>query len=60
VGIINIAPVFIDFPTTGKHAEKLLQMNEVQLLIVKTYQDGLEMGQRIERERLNADQMKAR
>lgn len=43
-----------------KNAEKLSQMDGMQLLIVKTYQDGLEMGQRIERERLNADQMKAR
>lgn len=36
-----------------KNAEKLVQMDKIQLLMVKTFQDGIEMGQQIEREKLN-------
>ncbi len=34
-----------------ENAEKLSQMNGFQLLLVKTFQDGIILGQRVEREK---------
>lgn len=36
-----------------ENAEKLSQMNYFQLLLVKTFQDGLIAGRKIEQEELN-------
>lgn len=38
-----------------ENAEKLSQMNNFQLLLVKTFQDGVIAGQQAERERQNKE-----
>lgn len=42
-----------------KKAEKLSQMDVMQLLMVKTFQDGIIAGQELEREKINRELQEA-